>query len=77
MSPSKRRNAAAGGRSARWIIVVGALLLAAVALSLLLRAPRERDRVADEKGGRPALDDIDAKSRAAMRDLLRQDGNGE
>jgi len=74
MSPSKRRNASSGGR---WIVLVGALILAAVALNLLLREPKPRESVAGDQGSRPALDDIDAKSRAAMRDLLRQEGNEE
>ncbi len=51
--------------SARWVVGVGALLVAAAALFVLLAgdgAPR---------GGQPALDDIDPASRSAMRDLLR------
>lgn len=49
-----------GGK--RWIIAIGAILAAAVAIFVLLRpAP----------GMEEPLDDIDAASRAKMRELLR------
>ena len=64
---------------ARWFVGGGALLVACVALYVLLRVggPSNHDRADDHAAStrelrEPALDDIDAKSRKAMRDLLRQ-----
>ena len=53
--------------SLRWIVGAGALLVAAAAFYVLLNvgSPDRGEEIA------PALDDIDAKSRAAMRELLR------
>lgn len=60
---------------ARGVIGVGALLLAAVALYVLLDRDADRAPESAQEQGRQALDDIDAKSREAMRDLLREAGN--
>ena len=48
----------------RWIIGAGALLVAGTALYVLMNVGGPADQ--------PALDDIDAKARAEMRDLLRE-----
>lgn len=50
----------------RWIVSLGALLVAGVAFYVLLSGGGNR-----EKRLEPALDDIDAESRAAMRRVLR------
>ena len=72
-----------GSGSLRWIVGGSALLLAGLALYVLLTASgndREpavsKERAGDREAGRSreALDDIDAKSREAMRDLLREAG---
>jgi len=62
----------------RWIVGLGALLVAAVALYLLMTGtkPGSGSETMMEIS-RPALDDIDAKSRSAMRDLLRETGTEE
>lgn len=49
----------------RWIVGAGALLVAALALYVLMNVGGEPEAI------EPALDDIDAESRAAMRELLR------
>jgi hypothetical protein len=54
---------------ARWIVVAGALLVAAAAFYVLIRGDGEGAATRS-----PAMDDIDAQSRAAMRDLLRDEG---
>jgi hypothetical protein len=65
---------------ARWVVGVGALLVAVVALYVLLQGGHARKttdpKSASELRG-PALDDIDDDSRGAMRDLLRQADSGE
>jgi len=53
----------------RWIVVAGALLVAAAAFYLLIRGGGEGATPRS-----PAMDDIDAQSRAAMRELLRDAG---
>ena len=55
-------------RGLRWVVIGGALGLAAVALYLLLSA-REPPLPEREQ---PAMDAIDDESREAMRDLLRE-----
>jgi hypothetical protein len=57
----------------RWIVGGGALLIAGAALFTLLSAG------SGSPGGAatPALDDIDADSRKAMRELLRDAGREE
>ncbi len=72
------------GGSLRWIVGGSALLMAALALYVLMNAganDREpaamsKPRAADREASRSqeALDDIDAGSREAMRDLLREAG---
>ncbi len=64
---------------ARWLVGGGALLVAFLALYVLLHGGRPASEDdANDHGVRagelrhPALDDIDARSRKAMRDLLRQ-----
>jgi len=60
----------------RWVVVVGALVVALAAFYVLMRgAPVDAPRRANERSG-PALDDIDAKSREAMRELLRDADEG-
>ena len=62
----------------RWIVGAGAVLIGAVAFYVLMnggvREPAVKGRAA---GNQPALDDIDAESRAAMRDLLREAGGSD
>ena len=55
----------------RWVVGAGALLVAAIALYVLMNVGGEPDPT------EPALDDIDAQSRAAMRELLRDAERGQ
>ncbi|MBW2500739.1 MAG: hypothetical protein JRF61_25940 [Deltaproteobacteria bacterium] len=57
-------------RWVRWIVGLGALGLAVVALYVLLGTQQETPPVRSE----PAMDEIDAESREAMRELLREAG---
>ena len=57
---------------ARWFVVGGALLVAGLALYVLLHGGTDRTTEAAREVRSPALDDIDERSRSAMRDLLRQ-----
>ena len=57
----------------RWVVGVGALLLAFIALWVLLRWEDGRDTERMSELTRPALDEIDEESRNAMRELLRQE----
>ena len=61
----------------RWVVGLGALLVAAIALYMVLTGTKGHDSETLLELSQPALDDIDAKSRSAMRDLLRDTGNGE
>jgi uncharacterized protein YfaA (DUF2138 family) len=64
--------------ASRWLVGLGALAIAAAALFVLLRLggePRQARAPAAERA-RPAMDDIDEPSRARMRELLDQDGDG-
>lgn len=54
----------------RWIVGAGALLVAAAAFYVLMNVGGVGGR--DGAVDRPALDDIDAKARGEMRDLLRE-----
>ena len=54
----------------RWIVAAGALLVAVAAFYVLLNVGGS----GSSGTAQPALDDIDAESRAAMRDLLREAG---
>ena len=61
----------------RWIVGAGALLVAAGAFYVLMNSGGPVDRRGDESLpplSKPALDEIDAESRAAMRELLRDAG---
>jgi len=60
----------------RWIVAAGSLLVAVVAFYVLLNlgGVGSSGSVGSSGGAQPALDDIDAESRAAMRDLLREAG---
>jgi hypothetical protein len=62
---------------ARWIVGLAALLLAAMALYLLLMGKQEPELASMPEMSRPALDQIDAESRSAMRALLRETENEE
>ena len=58
-------------RVGRWLVGMGALLIAALALYVLTVG---RTPTSLEETLRPAMDEIDAESRAAMRELLREQG---
>ena len=64
-------------RGARWVVGLGAFGVAIIALWLLLGGDTDRPEQNAMEFARPAWDDIDAKSRADMRDLLRKAGNEE
>jgi hypothetical protein len=57
-------------RWVRWIVGLGALGLAVAALYVLFGTQQETLPVRSE----PAMDEIDAESREAMRELLREAG---
>jgi hypothetical protein len=59
-----------GGKVVRWVVGVGALLVAIGALYVLTIG---EPPFSSTDGARPAMDEIDEESRAAMRDLLRED----
>ncbi len=61
----------------RWIIGLGALLVAGIALYLVLVGADQPSSETLMEISQPALDDIDAKSRSTMRDLLREAGREE
>jgi hypothetical protein len=61
----------------RWVVGIGALLVAIIALYVLLRVGNDRVPDRGVELTRPALDEIDDESRRAMRELLRQAGNEE
>jgi len=64
--------------SVRWLVGGGALLVAIIALYVLLNGGHDRDPDSTRELRGPALDDIDEKSRSAIRDLLRKaDGEEE
>ncbi len=57
-----------GGKVGRWLVGLGALLVAGLAIYVLtIGKPPASSRA----GSQPAMDEIDEKSRAAMRELLR------
>jgi hypothetical protein len=59
----------------RWIVGAGAVLIGAAAFYVLMNGAGGEPAVdRPVEGNQPALDDIDAESRAAMRDLLREAG---
>jgi hypothetical protein len=61
----------------RWLIGLGALMVAGVALYLVLAGAGQPNSATLMEISQPALDDIDAKSRSAMRELLREAGREE
>ena len=61
--------------ASRWVVGLGALFVAAVALYVLLRVGHDGGPESVPELSQPALDQIDDASRAKMRDLLRQEGN--
>lgn len=61
----------------RWMVGLGALLVAGLALYLVLNGTSEPGSETMREISRPALDNIDAKSRSAMRELLRDAENEE
>jgi hypothetical protein len=80
MAKSRRKATKSGGSGdgrMRWIIVLGALGIAALAIHLLMNGGGDDEAPAkvSAEPSRPALDDIDSKSRKAMRDLLRDAGD--
>jgi hypothetical protein len=58
-------------RGGRWLVVLGALLIAGVALYVLATG---EPRVSSPTATTPIMDEIDADSRAEMRKLLRDSG---
>ncbi len=56
-------------RVGRWLLGLGALLIAALALYVLTV---RRPPASLQETLLPAMDEIDAESRAAMRELLRE-----
>lgn len=75
---SARGSARAGGVGRlRWLVGLGALLVAAVAFYVLAIGTEDRGGPATRSVDRrpvngPALDEIDAESRARMREILRE-----
>ena len=63
-----------GAAKLRWIVGVGALVVAALAFYVLMNAGSPSSGIDGAADSQPALDEIDAKSRAAMRELLRDAG---
>ena len=61
----------------RWIVGIGAVLLAVAALYVLLRVGHESRPDAMTELSEPTLDEIDADSRRQMRELLRRDERQE
>ena len=58
-------------RVGRWLVGLGALLIAGLALYVLTIG---KPPASSKELMRPAMDEIDAESRAAMRKLLREQG---
>ena len=81
MAKSGRKAARSGGvkgGSFRWIVGVSAIGMAILAIYVLMNGgggQSTSDVPRGESPQQPALDDIDAKSREAMRDLLRDAGD--
>jgi hypothetical protein len=68
--------AGAGDKGGRWLVGLGALVVAFLALYVLtIGQPPASSPDLDEQGmdAGPAMDEIDDESRAAMRELLRED----
>ena len=78
MAKSRRKAAKSGGADPgkeRWLIVLGALGIAALAMYVLMNVG-SKATMGEARGSlEPALDEIDAKSREAMRDVLRDAGD--
>jgi hypothetical protein len=62
------------GANMRWIIGAGSLLVAGVAFYVLMNVGSAGELPNGPVRSGPALDEIDAESRAAMRELLRDAG---
>jgi hypothetical protein len=62
------------GANMRWIIGAGSLLVAGVAFYVLMNVGSAGELPNGPVRPGPALDEIDAESRAAMRELLRDAG---
>ena len=67
-----------GGQVGRWLIVIGALCVAGLAIYVLTSGNRPfaskeaaSKEASSKQSERPAMDQIDEESREAMRDLLR------
>lgn len=58
-------------RGGRWLVVLGALLVAGIALYLLTIG---EPPMSSTKSSPPVMDEIDADSRAEMRRLLQESG---
>ena len=58
-------------RVGRWLVGLAALLLAALALYVLMIG---KPPASSKQTLQPAMDEIDAQSRAAMREFLREQG---
>ncbi len=61
----------------KFLIRTGLVLMAVTALFVLLNGDRPRSQETGSELARPALDNIDAGSRAAMRELLRKNEENE
>ena len=64
-------------RGARWFVGVGALAVALLALYVLTRDGSSGGGRAAGGSASPAMDDIDARSREQMREILREAGDEE
>ncbi len=62
---------------ARWVVGIGALLVAIVALYFLFGWRNAAEPRSTMELTHPALDEIDEESRRALRELIRQDGSGK
>jgi len=61
----------------RWVVGIGALLVALIALYVLLKVGNGRVSESGTELTSPALDQIDDESRRAMRELLRRNEKEE
>lgn len=61
----------------RWVVGIGALLVALIALYVLLKVGNGRVPEGGTELTSPAFDEIDDESRRAMRELLRRNEKGK